>query len=79
MRSPCAPGSCSPAQRLTSSFPAVSNSRTPSRDYGDTDIEMPPKRSVLCRPPRLLPHSMRLSRQYTDTDRARSRRHTNTD
>ncbi|KAJ1168222.1 hypothetical protein NDU88_000170 [Pleurodeles waltl] len=26
---------------------------------------MPPKRSVLCRPPRLLPHSMRLSRQYT--------------
>ncbi|KAJ1102993.1 hypothetical protein NDU88_001585 [Pleurodeles waltl] len=42
---------------------------------------MPPKRSVLCRPPRPLPHSMRLSRQYTNTntDRARSRRHTNTD
>ncbi|KAJ1200661.1 hypothetical protein NDU88_004482 [Pleurodeles waltl] len=27
---------------------------------------MPPKRSVLCRPPRLLPHSMRLSRRYTE-------------
>ncbi|KAJ1156798.1 hypothetical protein NDU88_009515 [Pleurodeles waltl] len=48
---------------------------------------MPPKRSVLCRPPRLLPHSMRLSRRYTDTDRARrtdterawSRQYTNTD
>ncbi|KAJ1120114.1 hypothetical protein NDU88_008289 [Pleurodeles waltl] len=44
---------------------------------------MPPKRSVLCRPPRLLPrllpHSMRLSRQYTNTDRACPRRHTNTD
>ncbi|KAJ1218911.1 hypothetical protein NDU88_006482 [Pleurodeles waltl] len=48
---------------------------------------MPPKRSVLCRPPRLLPHSMQLSRRYTDTDRARrtdterawSRQYTNTD